>query len=168
MLFVAGLFLIFLGFWWYEKENSLELVIEEAVEAELNIHVSGAVNKVGVYSLPPGSRVKDALISAGGLSADADREYVEQNLNLADKLVDGQKIFIPGEERAGSVVGSKSSRISLNRGTQEDLESLEGIGPSRAVKIIQGRPYKTIEEVYERKIISENMYLKIKDNLILW
>ncbi|PIQ70474.1 hypothetical protein COV89_00180, partial [Candidatus Shapirobacteria bacterium CG11_big_fil_rev_8_21_14_0_20_40_12] len=62
---------------------------------ELVVEISGEIQKPGVYNLTSGSRINDLLIAAGGLSVNADRDWVVKNVNLAQKLTDGAKIFIP-------------------------------------------------------------------------
>ncbi len=113
------------------------------------------------------NRVQDALIAAGGLSANADREWVIKNLNQAQKLVDAAKIYIPlvGEKTQTATINT--GLISLNNAAQAELESLEGIGPVTAKKIIDGRPYSSTEEICTRKIISKAVCDKIKEKITL-
>ncbi len=125
-------------------------------DAPIQVHVSGQVLQPGVISLPQGSRVQDALTLAGGLTAQAD----PQALNLARRLSDGEKIYVPalGEEPAlGAESGAGESRsgsgllVDINTATQEQLESLPGIGPATAQAIIQYRtehgPFQAMSEL---------------------
>ena len=77
------------------------------------VDVAGAVEKPGVYELSKGSRVKDALVVAGGLSESAEREYLEKIINMAAEVEDGQKIYIPfeGTGDGDRVLGSTSGNI---------------------------------------------------------
>jgi competence protein ComEA len=111
--------------------------------------VTGEVKSAGVYHLSPGSRVQDAIEASGGALADADLHLV----NLAALVADGQKIEIPkiGQSIAqtsksidkNSSAGTDSTpRISLNKATQKELESLPGIGEEKAKSIIAAREIK--------------------------
>ncbi|MFA5750050.1 MAG: helix-hairpin-helix domain-containing protein [Candidatus Shapirobacteria bacterium] len=143
---------------------------------EVTIDIAGEVIKPGVYKLKGESRINDALVMAGGLGAKADRDWVEKNLNQAEKLVDGQKIFIPkiGEnvEIKTQVLGSSVSKIiRINTATVEDLDKLSGVGPSIAQRIIDYRTknggFKNIEELKLVSGIGDKMFEKIKDEIAL-
>jgi competence protein ComEA len=104
------------------------------------VDVAGAVPRPGVYELPGGSRVKDAIDAAGGFLAEADKS----NLNLAAPLEDGQKLDIPflaGVEPAGAVrvVVDEVAIVNINIATLEELETLPGIGPTLAQRVIDYR-----------------------------
>ena len=117
---------------------------------ELIIDVSGAVENPGVYKLTSSSRIQDALLAAGGLSADADRTWVSKHMNLAGKLIDGAKVYVPqvAETISNSVLGITSGQnqdvISINSASASQLESLPGIGEVTAQKIITLRPYSSL------------------------
>jgi competence protein ComEA len=152
-----------------EKEPQIEIISsEESQETSLIfIHLEGAVEKPGVYEIPQESRLNDLLILAGGLSAKADREWIAQNLNLAQKLTDGAKIIIPvqGEVKGSAPVNNLPSKININQASLSQLDSLQGIGEKRSKDIINSRPYQTIEELVSRKVISESIFEKIKDEI---
>jgi competence protein ComEA len=103
------------------------------------VDVTGAVAEPGVYRLPAGSRVDDAVQRAGGASARAELEAV----NLAAKLADGQQVVVPERGPGGTVVGaaagSEDGPISLGTATVEQLDTIEGIGPVTAGDIIEFR-----------------------------
>lgn len=157
------------------KNNEPEIVFEDDKEvekpAEIVVDVGGAVINPGVYKLKSDARVVDALAQAGGLSEDADREHVEKNINLAGKMSDGLKIYIPrvGEEiladNTTSEVGSGGPVININSATSADLEQLPGVGEVTAQKIIDGRPYATSEELLDKKIVGAATFEKIKDKI---
>jgi len=124
--------------------------------APLRVHVSGAVRQPDqVYSLPPGSIVQDAIEAAGGPTGEADLERI----NLALELADQQHVHVPekGEENAppavsgGEAGGSESEVVNINTASQAELETLPGIGPVMAGKIIAYReangPFARIEDI---------------------
>lgn len=107
------------------------------------VHVAGEVREPGVYRLPSGSRVTDALERAGGPTGGA----AEDAINLAAKLADGQQVVVPAraEGRVGiggattSATGVEDGPISLGTATLEDLDTIEGIGPVTAGDIVEFR-----------------------------
>ena len=135
------------------------------------VDVEGAVVKPGVYSISPNARVKDALIAASGLGNDADREWVAKNLNMAAKVSDGSKIYIPrlGESVQADVSNSgivgNTGSISINSSGAQELDSLPGIGPVTAEKIISSRPYGSINDLLDKKVVSEKVFNQIKDKI---
>lgn len=176
-IILGGVGLALLGFGLFQyfshKTEEPPIVFEESREVEETVEVvvdvSGAVIKPGVYKLTSKSRIVDALAKAGGLSEDADREYVEKNINLAGKVTDGAKIYIPrtgeeilAEDSAAAAIGPV---ININLATSETLETLPGIGEVTAQKIIDGRPYSNPEELLNKKIVGVATYEKIKDKI---
>jgi competence protein ComEA len=100
------------------------------------VHVAGAVERPGVYRLPAGSRVTDAVRRAGGFTSRANRDTI----NLAARLSDGQQVVVPGPgATAAAAVGGQTGPISLGGATVEQLDLVEGIGPVTAQKIIEFR-----------------------------
>ena len=142
-------------------------------EQKITVDIEGAVINPGVYSLSSSSRIKDALIAAGGLSSGADRGWIEKNLNLALKLSDSAKIYIPkiGEavvqSSTGSVVSS-SGLVNINSASASELDSLPGIGLVTAEKIIDNRPYNSIEDLKNKKIVGQSVFEKIKDKIAIY
>lgn len=160
----------------FESSNSASASAK--ITADIAVDIEGAVIKPGMYSLAIGSRIRDALVSAGGLSAFADRVWVEKNLNLAAKLSDGAKIYIPRAGEAqntatnltqtgipqGGVVGSETL-INVNSATGAELDTLPGIGPVTAEKIINNRPYSSVDELLSRKVVTDKVFSQIKDKI---
>ena len=168
LLVIFGLFQFFTN-----KTEPSPLVFEEAVQADENlvVDVEGAVISPGVYSLSSKARTLDALAAAGGLSDDADRVWVEKNINLAKKVSDGLKIYIPrvGEQvlsqETTTNTGTAGPVIKINTASATDLDSLPGIGTVTSQKIIDGRPYAQIEDLLVKKIIGKSTFDKIKDRI---
>jgi competence protein ComEA len=130
-----------------------------------------------------GSRVGDVLEMAGGLRKDADSNYVAQSINKAMKVVDGMKIYIPSvaetsyiniklpsstvNDVAQSINTSNNSGISINMASKDQLETLTGVGPVTAQKIIDNRPYQTLEELISKKAVGQSVFEKIKQQIDL-
>ncbi len=143
--------------------------ISTQVTSKITVDISGAVQKPGVYTLSEGSRVKDAIALAGGWNSHADAVYIAQQINLAEVIQDQQKIYIPSSSESArqSSIQKNSSKISINSATLGELDTLEGVGESRANNIIENRPYSSIEELVSKKVLSESIFQKIKDQISL-
>lgn len=168
VLIIGGLFSSNL----IQKKETTSSFPEESIVSENNltqikIDVAGAVNNPGVFTLSKEARVEDAIKLAGGFSENANKEYVSKRLNLSQKITDGLKIYVPfeGDPPAGGqglVAGViTTGKIGINSADQTSLESLPGIGPVTAKKIIDGRPYASIEELLSKKAVSKSVYGKI-------
>jgi len=111
------------------------------VAARLVVDVAGAVRRPGLVRLPKGARVSDAIARAGGLTAHAERDSV----NLAAPVSDGQQVLVPARGSPGSGTpggaagGAASGPVSLSSATAEQLDTLPGIGPVTAQKIVDYR-----------------------------
>jgi competence protein ComEA len=108
------------------------------------VHVVGAVRDPGVYRLADGARVQDAIARAGGATARADL----QAINLAAKVADGQQVVVPRRGTApaaappgapAAAAGAAAAPVNLNSATAEQLDTLDGVGPSTAQKILAFR-----------------------------
>jgi len=127
------------------------------------VYVCGAVNCEGVYELPGGSRVYEAIAMAGGFREDAD----VRNVNQAEVLEDEERIYVPiiGEEIR--VDDEKDARININKASKEELMTLPGVGESRAESIIKYREqqgaFQSIEDIMQVSGIKEGLFEKIKD-----
>lgn len=138
-------------------------------EEFLIVHVCGAVRHEGVYKLPPGSRIEDAVNAAGGFLPAADRDYC----NLAQPLEDGQQIRVPTRAEAEALRESARQQsdglVNINTASEEELMQLPGIGQARASAIIAWREenggFQTIEDIMKVSGIKESAFLKIKDRI---
>ena len=104
-------------------------------DAELYVHVSGAVRHPGLYRLRDGARVVDAVAAAGGLAEGAD----EGGVNLARPVSDGEQLVVPRQGEQVDASASGDGRINLNTATGAELETLPRIGPATAQRIIDWR-----------------------------
>jgi competence protein ComEA len=129
------------------------------------VDVAGAVAQPGVYRITAGSRIADALAAAGGMTPEADSAA----LNRAAPVRDGQRIYVPrpGETvPAGSAGGEAQLKIDVNHATAAELESLPGIGPTIAARIVRsrgGHPFGRIEELQTRGLVTARVFADIKD-----
>lgn len=156
-----------------------ESIVSQSNLSEIKIDVSGAVNSPGVFTLDKNSRIEDAIRLSGGFSELASREFISKKLNLSQKVTDGLKLYIPFEGEEGStgtaaVAGaaisdspSGNGKIGINSADQASLETLPGIGPVTAKKIIDNRPYSSLEELLTKKSVSKSVYTKIADSIDL-
>ncbi len=168
-----------------QKSASEEASLAED-ETTIMVDLSGAVEKPGLYELRDGERLQDLLKKANGLSKSADRQFFERNFNLAKVLTDQEKIHIPNKEEvedglfkevvfavnssvgggvvAGSSTGANSQgTININTASESDLDKLPGIGPVTAAKIVASRPYKSIQDLVDNKIVNNSQWEKIKE-----
>jgi len=181
---LAGLLLVAVGFFIFNFKNNqsdvqVEVISTDEPTEKIVVDVQGAVENPGVYELDFGARLQDLLTKAGGLSAGADRDWVSTNLNLALKLTDGQKVFIPAkteesiqnrqlsintsQNKTTSVLGAESEKININNASLAQLDSLPGIGPARGQAIIDNRPYGSTDDLLAKKVVGSSVFEKIKE-----
>lgn len=146
-----------------EKEEEPQTALPPTVW----VHICGEVDIPGIYELPVGSRVYDVLVLAGGFTADADTTHY----NLAQVVSDGVKLEIPGRgkenQSAKTVEEPENTLININTATIEQLQTLPGIGKSRAADIVAYREkkggFESIEQIMEVGGIKEAVFEKIKE-----
>lgn len=170
----------------YSDIEKISNIIEEDQEVDDNIienkiviHITGEVEEEGVIELEKGARISDAIEEAGGTTEEADLS----NVNLAYSLSDGQKVKIPNinekdeeiivvEEKAGDNIiiegnKSKEEKININKAAQTEIETLPGIGPSTALKIITYRnehgKFKNIGDIKNVSGIGDSKFENIKE-----
>jgi competence protein ComEA len=178
-------------FWPSEAGTMMEVLPEElavassvtpetttvAPVAVVVVHVVGAVKEPGLYTLPGGSRVGDVIAAAGGVTSEAAGEAV----NLARVLVDGEQVFLPTKKQvaagvavppgsAGAASGAGTTaggKVDLNRATAAELDTLPGVGPSTAQKIVDDRtkngPFKKVEDLMRVTGIGPKKFESLKD-----
>lgn len=197
ILFVIACFAIGLGSIWYgfigvlnttqteivscpDLSGAESLKLEESSSGgcvpwgRVFIDVGGAVNSPGLYQLDVGSRIAEAINMAGGFSSLADKDFVNHQLNMAQKIADGDKVYVPFEgesNKSQDITGSgepaHQEKISLNQAKQGELEGLPDVGEKRALDIIKNRPYLSLNELTEKEVIGEALYAKIIEYLEL-
>ncbi len=153
------------------------------------IDVSGSVKNPGLYKLKTDSRLKEAVDKAGGLDENADKNFFSRNFNLSRIVFDQEKIYVPSVwevqngffreteqilnflqpvqpvQPAGDFTNqsTQSTLININTASFEELDTLPGVGKVIGQKIINNRPYSSIEELQTKKIVNKSTYEKIKD-----
>lgn len=148
-------------------------ILPPPTPAPLIIQVSGAVHQPGIIHLPPGSRVQDALNACGGALPEGDLN----TLNLARVIMDGEKLVVPVYAQSTEIPPLTSPAetilppglININTAGQSALESLPGIGPVLAQRILSYRqtygPFSTINDLQYVPGIGESLYSQIKDHI---
>ena len=193
IIVIATFMLLFIGFYIIKKANTsgyIELEIQENEVVEntifnkesienIIIHVAGAVKNQGIVQVERGTRISDVINAAGGTTNEADLTKI----NLAYEVEDGQKIYVPSindeinvesiTQEAGEYVlensNSKSSKVNINTASQTELETLSGVGPSTALKIINYREengdFEKIEDIKNVPGIGEAKFESLKENI---
>lgn len=169
-----------------DGKSELKLIKNDPSEQEstsIAVHVEGEVVSPGVYKLKADSRLDDAIRAAGGYTGNEDSEYISKNLNLAQRLSDGSKVYIPaiGElDEDISVLGSKSiveavsegtpvsatGLININNASLESLDTLPRVGPVTAQKIVDNRPYGTVSELVSKKVMGQKTFDGLKERIV--
>ena len=155
-----------------EKEVKKEEKEEPLEQDQITVDVKGAVKSPGIYDLPVGSRVHDAVQKAGGLTEEAD----SKSLNLAQKVSDEALVYVPtkGEEAASQQAASettpstsKEKKVNLNKASLEELKQVKGLGGKRAQDIIDHREangkFKSVDELKKVSGIGAKTIEKLKD-----
>jgi len=195
IIVIATFMLLFIGFYIIKKANNSEYIeletqdyevtesssINEEIieEQEIIIHVTGAVKNQGIVQVEEGARISDVIDIAGGITNEADLSKI----NLAYEVEDGQKIYVPNvndetniesiTEEAGENVlednNSNSSKVNINTASQTELETLNGVGPSTALKIINYREengeFEKVEDIKNVPGIGDAKFESLKESI---
>lgn len=158
-----------------ERDGNSSLETEEVKTGDIYVHISGAVNLPGIYKLDTETRVVDVVNLAGGFLENADIDAI----NLAKKLTDEEKIYIPlqGEQQLEqqavgnndlSNTGSTNGLININTASPEELKKLPGVGDKTAEKIItyrQNSKFVEIEDIKNVPGIGDKKFLDFEDKI---
>ena len=149
---------------------------------ELVVEVAGAVARPGLYHLAAGQRVADAIAAAGGYGPRVDAARATAQLNLAQRLNDGDRIVVPsrddpsqpagGGTTGGGAVGGGTAAgpVDLNRATPAELDALPGVGPATTAKIIAAReaqPFTSVDDLRTRKLVGPSTFEKLRDLVVV-
>lgn len=157
----------------YEEENDTELPLKDS---KIVVEIKGEVNNPNVYYLDEESIIQDLIDMAGGITDKGDLE----NINRAQELTDHECIIIPSCEEDNNVItgvetststGSNSDKVNINTANEAELQTLTGIGESRAQAIIDYREengrFKSIEDIKNISGIGDKMFEKIKEHITI-
>lgn len=156
--------------WVVESAADSSETMTEAVQsgdASIYVYVCGAVAEPDVYELQAGARVFEAIAAAGGSCEEADLDC----LNLADSLVDGEKIYVPAEGESVEITEStddktSDGRVNINTATMEQLQTLPGIGKAKAGAIIEYREangaFSSVEDLRQVPGIKDGIFGQVQ------
>ena len=155
-----------------QKEETEEEPEAGGEQENIYVHVCGQVESPGVYELPGDSRIYQAVEAAGGMT----KEAATQQVNQAQKLEDGQQVYVPSLEEAaahqtlpGQTDQADDGRVDLNTATKEELMTLSGIGEARAEAILKYREekggFQSTEELKKIDGIKDGIFGKIEDQI---
>ena len=150
-----------------DDKNQKEEVVEQDM---ITVDVKGAVKSPGIYDLPVGSRINDAVQKAGGLTENAD----SKSINLAQRISDEALVYVPTKEEAtnqethSTASNSKENKkVNLNKASLEELKQVKGLGAKRAQDIIDHREsngkFKSVDELKKVSGIGAKTIEKLKD-----
>ena len=190
---IIGIIAIFFIYYFFTNKDYIEVDSNlnvfaqneknEQTEEKIIVYITGAIKNEGIYEMEENSRIANIIEKAGGLTEEANIE----NINLAYLLEDGMKIYIPKKDEKTNEIKedtntytskenstsevlkntNKNEKININTATQTELETLPGIGPTTALRIIEYRKengkFRNIEDIKKINGIGDNKFSKIKD-----
>lgn len=191
LLVVSGLLTSWYGYSHLQSLSAETALLEQtelsdpaddaSLDSVILVEAAGMVVNPGVYQVASTARVGDVLEKAGGLKKEADQDFVAKDLNLAQSISDGQKIYIPfageleeesqlslsGDNQPINPSNSTGAKISINSASTTELQTLKGIGEARAESIIANRPYATVQDLLENGVLGQATYENIFEQLTL-
>lgn len=154
-----------------------------AAGADVVVEVAGAVVRPGLYRLAAGSRVADAVAMAGGFGPRVDAARATASLNLAARLNDGDRVIVPSRDDVSTAAppathgpGASGGPVrpvgplDLNTATEAELDTLPGIGPVTAAKIVASRQehrFAAVADLRDRKLVGAATYAKLRDLVVV-
>lgn len=162
-----------------ENENEIfteSSLVQSKEVKDTTVYINGEVKNPGVYRLKDGSIMDDLIKAAGGLTENADMDRLKVELNLAQKLRDGDHIYVNSKNDAAAAPlntsissGQNGGKININRASLEELKTIPGIGDVTAKNIINYREkhggFSSIEEIKNIERIGDKTFEKLKDKL---
>lgn len=191
LLFLIGVILLGSAFVLYglniKKAATIEIVdlsTDDNGSSSIVVEIAGAIKQPGVYKLTTDARIQDLIDTSGGFTDQVDYVWVENYLNRAAMLSDGQKVFIPKNNWQTDVLSDENSDtitpyqgsggtsphvlINVNTASFQELDSLPGIGQVYGQNIIEQRPYSSKEELLSKEILPKATFDKIKDLITVY
>jgi len=160
---------VYIGVQAHDGRQPLEISLPQPTPGDMQVYITGAVARPGVYEVDPGNRVIDLLYEAGGPAGDADLEAV----NLSLRLHDEDQVLIPrfGEASGGvtsGVLGAETGPlVNINTDTAQELDALPGIGEVYSQRIIDSRaqqgPFTSVDDLAARRIIPNATFERIRE-----
>ncbi len=166
----------------YSEEQAVVLDAAATAESsppkqEITVYVTGAVNKPGLVKVPEGARAAEAVNACGGLLPTADGEKI----NMAQSLKDGQQLKVPEKTGTNSKTDSgkadkskgadSGEKVNINTADEKELDTLPGVGPAMAKRIIEYREsegaFQSIEDIKKIRGIGEAKFAKMKDKICI-
>lgn len=154
----------------WSTEKSRAPVSDASKSSAIYVSVMGYVKEPGVYIMPEGSRVYEALNAAGGIVPPGDVNGVD----LVNILKDGARVYVPGASSSedGATGSVETGAININLASESELTKIPGIGPAKAKTIVSYRekngPFSTVEDIMNISGIKEGTFEKIKDYITVY
>lgn len=151
-----------------QQQIAEEAVSDNAINSSYFVEITGYVNNPGVYELSKDLLVIELIQLAGGLHPNADMKFIHKDVRLSAISEPGYKLFVPAKTQTSSTNSvTSATAVSINTASMQELQTLSGVGPSTAQKIIDSRPYKTLEDLLNVLGIGNATFEKLKSQISL-